>query len=184
MVESIVRLLLIILLERRIINSQIDVYKYGLELVVSSFFCMIISIIAGILCNCIFETFIFLLCFIVLRLCSGGFHASTHLGCWTIMLTLTLSHIFIIFNQHFSFYLLTLFDCLSLVVILIFAPVENLRKPILKKSKSKLKLLSIVISTLFFSIAVILNNIHNIAITLHYVNITDALLILIEEVKK
>lgn len=184
MVESIVLFLINILLEHKIINSEIDVYTYGLELIISSFFCLILSIIAGILFNCIFETCFFLLCFILLRLCSGGFHASTHFGCWATMLTLTLSHIFIFNNHYSSFFSLTLLDCVSIVVILLLAPVENNKKPLLTNAKGKLKLLSVIISILFFSIAIILTNKNNIAITLHYVNITDALLILLEEVKK
>jgi len=184
MVTSIVKFLLNVLQKHKIIETQIDIYKYGLELVISSFFCILISVIAGILCNCLFETVFFLSCFIIIRLCSGGFHASTHLGCWSTMLAVTLIHIFIIKQQCFPFFPLIILDCLSLITIFIFSPVENFKKPILKKSKNKLKLLSFAISILYFSVAIILGNINNIAITLHYVNITDALLILIEEVRK
>lgn len=184
MINNVVRFLLNSMICNGIITDHYDVYQYGIELVVSSTICVIISCLAGWLLGYPLETLIYILCFIILRLYSGGFHATTHFGCWATMLCLVLGLIMVISQVFISFYHISIISLISIAIIAFFSPVENKKKPILHSQRKKLKIQSILFSSLLNAIALLCINLPNLSITLHYVNITIALLILCEEVKQ
>ena len=184
MIKIIVNFLMNSMINHGVVKDRYDVYLYGMDLVVSSVICLLISLSAGFILKIPIETIIYLFCFLLLRLCSGGFHASTHLRCWLTMLILIAGLATMISYPCLSLFNITILSFLSIVIIAFFSPVENTNQTIINNLRKKLKFQSLVISIFLFCIALIVRDYYSTTITLHYVNITVALLILIEEVRK
>ena len=138
-------------------QESIDTYVYGIELLVSFLISAGIILTIGLIAGKIFETLIFLLVFIVLRSFTGGFHANTFIKCTIITLStyglvLALSCFVVIpFPIYIALFLL------ELVVISIFAPIENPNKPIKEGRRIRHKITSIVLLILFTGLGIILN---------------------------
>ena len=62
-----------------------EVYAYGIELLLSTIFNLIIAIIIALISNEFIPCVINLTAFVTIRMYAGGYHADTHWGC---MLTL------------------------------------------------------------------------------------------------
>ena len=58
-----------------------DIYKYGMEITISSLIGLIIVALVGIIFKALLQAMIFYVIFIVLRSTTGGFHATTYLKC-------------------------------------------------------------------------------------------------------
>ena len=63
-------------------NKKMDILVYGMEMVLSTLLSMIIAIFLSVMFCTILHGIIFLICFITLRIFTGGFHCSTHLKCY------------------------------------------------------------------------------------------------------
>lgn len=67
---------------RKIIReNQLDIYGYGLEILISTVLNGILVLLMGALLGVFMETILMIFPFILLRSNAGGFHAKTHLGC-------------------------------------------------------------------------------------------------------
>lgn len=58
-----------------------DVYKYGVEITISSLIGFIIVVIVGIIFKALLQAMVFYVIFVALRSMTGGFHATTYLRC-------------------------------------------------------------------------------------------------------
>lgn len=114
-----------------ILEDQVEIYFYGVQMLISTFINIIISLLLGWKFGYIQGTLVFLLFFCILRSNVGGFHCNTHkkcIFCFTLIYTLTLSiHRFLIILPH-KYYLMTSLLCVTLIYIL--APVEDPNRPI------------------------------------------------------
>lgn len=93
----------------------------------------------------------YLTVFVLLRKSAGGFHAKTHFGCCCILaVVLSLFIIFIKFvpNEVYSI-VAAIAATVSVVIILMFAPLEHENKPISDKDKSRLRKISVIYAILF-----------------------------------
>ena len=72
-------------------EEKADVYEYGLDIIISSVSLTSLLLIMGVFLNKLLHTIVFILVFTLLRTQSGGYHATTRLGCaaTTIFLYLT-----------------------------------------------------------------------------------------------
>lgn len=125
----------------RIIPSEDEeVYAYGMELLYSTISNIVISLILGIITDTLFEIFLFLSSFILLRDCIGGYHAKTHLGCMSIFCTVLIGFILIV--KFMPDFLCIVFfigsNLLSALVAFVFAPIEHPNKPLTEIEKAKL----------------------------------------------
>lgn len=62
-----------------------EVYAYGIELLLSTIFNLVVAIIIALISNEFIPCFFNLTAFVTIRMYAGGYHADTHWGC---MLTL------------------------------------------------------------------------------------------------
>ncbi len=62
-------------------EDEIDIYIYGLQLIISSILGISIILFFGIISERLTDSLIFLFCFIILRQYSGGYHANSYLKC-------------------------------------------------------------------------------------------------------
>ena len=130
-------------------SNEFPVYKYGLELVISSLLETVIICALGAIAFSLLDAIIFIVCFVLLRSFSGGFHAKSYFRC-TIYSTLTFSAVALMAKYlHLDLTMVSVISLIDLVSIVIVAPVENPAKPIEKDQKPKLKIISVFVCIAF-----------------------------------
>ena len=128
-----------------------EVYEYGLQLLLSTVFNGIIALILAIISGTILQCICYLAVFVLLRKSAGGFHAKTHFGCCCILaVVLSLFIMFIKFVPNEAYGIVaTIVVAFSVVIILIFAPLEHENKPISARDKNRLRKISVIYAVLF-----------------------------------
>jgi accessory gene regulator B len=133
--------------DNKIIEAEdSEVYAYGIELLLSTIFNLVVAIIIALISNEIIPCFINLTAFVTIRIYAGGYHADTHLGC---MLTLVcVLSVFILSIKTISITTMSMLSpilwILSAIILFRFAPVEHPNKPISEKKKMKLRKKSLI----------------------------------------
>lgn len=139
-------------------SGQAEVYQYGFEIIISSVFTCVISVILGLVFRCLFASLLYLGMFIILRSVCGGYHAKTYWQCnliFAIVTTLVLTIFkFILVEQFMELH----YICISLAIIItvVYAPIENENKPLSKKQKGYFRILSVIMVVLLALISCIL----------------------------
>lgn len=176
-------------LENNIIQEkEIEIYMYGLKLIISSFLGISIILFIGIMLGRFTESIVFLFCFITLRQYSGGYHADSYFKCNLYFITTFLiTEASVIFTQenYIDFLSVGMF-CTSLVILLIFAPVDNKNKRLSQSQKLKNKKISLIIFAVLLAVAILLkttvdNYYYNIVATVFSVTALMIIQILEEE---
>lgn len=131
-----------------------EVYAYGIELLLSTIFNLIIAIIIALISNEFIPCVINLTAFVTIRMYAGGYHADTHWGCMLTLVCVLSAFILIIktFSTATIRFLSPILWVLSVLILYKFAPVEHPNKPISEKKKMKLRkksLISFFIWTIF-----------------------------------
>lgn len=132
--------------------SQIEYYEisdisFAIELLLTHFFSFFSILIFGIIINQTLVTLIFLLCFIVLRKYSDGYHASTFLECFLLTFLAYLSATILIPNLLFI--LEINLDTFFTVICIIFSSF------LLARFKSKFYLICCIMSVINIYIFII-----------------------------
>lgn len=133
-----------------------EVYVYGMEILLSTVFNLIIALIIAITTDTFIPCLINLSAFVTIRIYAGGYHADTHEGC---MLTLTaVQSIFIVIIKVVSVEILKIFIPIMLVasvfVILRLAPVAHPNKPLSDNLKIKLRKKSCISTFLWLAFSI------------------------------
>lgn len=146
--------------EHNIISKSVkDVYRYGIEITISSIIGFVITCLIGLLFRMLMQTMLFYVIFILLRSMTGGYHAKTYLKCNFIFGIITL---FIVtfskaaYEMQISFGILTLLFLPSIAIFIWIAPVENVNKPIKAEKRVYWKSISIVTSVLLYLLSLLL----------------------------
>jgi len=146
--------------EHNIISKSVkDVYRYGIEITISSIIGFVITCLIGLLFRMLMQTMLFYVIFILLRSMTGGYHAKTYLKCNFIFSIITL---FIVtfskaaYEMQISFGILTLLFLPSIAIFIWIAPVENVNKPIKAEKRVYWKSISIVTSVLLYLLSLLL----------------------------
>lgn len=131
-----------------------EVYAYGIELLLSTIFNLIIAIIIALISNEFIPCVINLTAFVTIRMYAGGYHADTHWGCMLTLVCVLSAFILIIktFSTATIRFLSPILWVLSVLILYKFAPVEHPNKPISEKKKMKLRkksLISFFVWTIF-----------------------------------
>lgn len=134
-----------------------EVYRYGIQQGLNLTLNILTTIIIGVLCGMAYPSILFLVCYMPLRSFCGGYHAKTHFRCYiysVIMITcLLLAAKYIAFN-------IVLYEVLvliSLIIILLLAPVEdenkkldNVEKRVFRKRAYIIAFLEVLLYQLFW----------------------------------
>ena len=131
----------------------LEIYIYGMELIISSLIETLILISLGVLFDRLIVTFIFIICFSTIRIFTGGYHAETYIKC---ALVTVVSYILVLLScelllKYCFDYLLFIgifVFILSFILIRKFAPIENKNK--LLENKQRLKQISLLCLILEF----------------------------------
>lgn len=135
-----------------------EVYEYGLQLLLSTVFNGIIALILAIISGTVLQCVCYLAVFVLLRKSAGGFHAKTHFGCCCILaVVLSLFIMFIKFvpNEVYGI-VAAIAAAVSVVIILIFAPLEHENKPISDRDRRKLRKNSVIYAVLLTILILVL----------------------------
>lgn len=116
-----------------------DIYNYGIEILISSLLNIMLILLIGFFTGTFLQSLVFLLCFIPLRQFTGGWHANTYFKC---NLVFCISYILVIsltflFTHIENIHLICTLLLSGFIPVLIFCPVENRNKRILKRKKLK-----------------------------------------------
>lgn len=134
----------------------VEVYDYGIKILLLNICGILNSVFIGILFNEIPETFVFLIFFVLTRRYSGGYHAKKIWKC-SLMTSSTLISIFVL-HKFFNFSIIT-YICVFSISAMIFiklTPVENENKPLKNNIKSKCKKVSLLLLFIQFIFGLIL----------------------------
>ena len=112
-----------------------DVYEYGIELILGDLINYILIFVIGIvLKQDAYIPLLYLICFVSVRIFSGGFHAVTHAGCSIFMIVFYLIFT-LMYNVilHMGILWVAIFIVLSYLPIVLFAPVRNKNRYVSEK---------------------------------------------------
>lgn len=135
-------------------NDTIDekskfAYQYGWELFLSSILSGIIIISCGFIFKDLTAALFYLVMFVLLRWLCGGYHADSY---WKCNLICALTTIFVLL----CYKIIPLEKCeglhycsiaLSLLIIILYSPIENTNKPLTVGKKKLFRILSIIMVT-------------------------------------
>ena len=118
-----------------------EIYAYGMELLYSSVFNILLAVVIAAATDTLLPSTVFIITFIVLRQYIGGYHADTHIGCMLI-----LAVVLITFGM-LSKYIPTGLEIpisisstvISIILVILFAPVEHPNKPLSDNDKIRLR---------------------------------------------
>ena len=139
-------------------TNTIDIYTYGLELIISFLVTSFIIVVIGIITSQITSSIMFLLVFILLRRFTGGYHAKTHLRCKLCTVIIYIINLFFINHFEFTYKQIILLALFGFFVTICFSPVQNEYKPISIERRPYLKKISVIIYVLLSIIALALYN--------------------------
>ena len=125
-----------------------DVYRYGFEITISSILNIILVLCCGIIMDDVLASVVYLFVFILIRIFTGGYHATSYLRCNIVMvvsflLTYALYRVLIGLNTDIR--ILEAILLANGLPIIIFSPVKNPHKELTPKKAKKFRVISIVI---------------------------------------
>lgn len=135
-------------------EEKADVYEYGLDIIISSVSLTSLLLIMGVFLNKLLHTIVFILVFTLLRTQSGGYHATTRLGCAATTIFLYLTVIACTYIKWCDTIRVKSAEyLLSIVLCAIYAPVENPNKPIPDEKKPVFRIRCVIIVTVLYVIS-------------------------------
>lgn len=143
-------------------QSDKDIYEYGFELLLATTVSILSITTISIIVHRFVMSLLFMVGFIVARLCCGGYHANHHLSCYIITIanySFFLVATLFLQDQHIG-YLLIIFTVLSSIIIFLFAPIEHKNNPLSeneKKRHKKRSRIAVSVFTMISFISIIMN---------------------------
>lgn len=132
------------------LNSELfDVYKYGVEITISTILNIFWIIMASVVLSDVISGVIYLAVFIMLRTFVGGYHAKTYYMCNALFL-LTYLLVYYINSVMTNFIeaelfsrVLTILILLEIIPIIAFAPIQHVNKPLNEKQSRICRIIGI-----------------------------------------
>ena len=138
-------------------KEMLDVYKYGIEITLSSLINFVMIIVCSLLLGDLTAGLVFMVCFILIRSYTGGYHAEAYWRCnvafvCTFILTYFVSRLFdrIDMNIYASITIILI----GIIPIIKFAPVKNRHKILSERKRKKSRTISLVLYILFSALSI------------------------------
>ena len=131
-------------------QEEIAVYRYGFDALYTALLQMASIFCLALVVGNFFETFLFFLAFIPLRIYAGGYHAGTRLNCYLLSLAnYGLFSLALLFVPGAFYSPLILCGCaFSGVIILPYAPIVHANRKASEASKKHYRRVSLVIGSI------------------------------------
>lgn len=140
-------------------SIELEEIKYGLESIYLAITKVVVILFISACIGLFKEAVLFLLIFNLVRATAFGLHASKSIWCWISSSISFLLIPFICKNVTFSatFYIVT--SIITMIIFLLYAPADTVKRPLINKKKRMLyKLLSIITASIFISLIFIIDN--------------------------
>ncbi len=146
------------LIDGKVIKSdERNLYLYCFGTIIEMSANLLATLIIGALLHRFIETLIFMLVFIPLRSFAGGYHCEKAESCFilsiSVYLTVILSYKYLCGISAYWIYAICLAD---LIAVLILSPVVSPNKPLSEKVKNKNRRISIFITALYITAALVM----------------------------
>lgn len=140
-------------------EEMLDVYKYGIEITLSSLINFVMIIVCSLLLGNLAAGLIFMFCFILLRSYTGGYHAEEYWRCnvafvFIFILTYFVSRLFDYVDLNI--YVVVTIQLVGIVPIIKFAPVKNRHKTLSENKRKKSRVISLILYGLFSALSIVL----------------------------
>lgn len=145
-------------------DEKAEVILYGIELIVGEIPKVFLMFGLGILLGLWWQTFLAFFLILPYKVCSGGFHLKTHIGCFLCTNIVYCGNAFISTIWNFpsdsaKYITIAISWIFSIIMISIYAPADTENLPILtKKERRRKKVLSYVFLSINMIIACIISN--------------------------
>lgn len=136
-------------------SADRELYLYGFKQSLTALLNLITTLVISIFFECIINMMVFTAAYIFIRIYAGGFHAKTALRCYFLSAVMSVCIGLCFSFVSFSSITLWILMCVSVIIILSFAPVEDQNKP-LDKDEQRVygKRVHIIIAAEFLTAAV------------------------------
>lgn len=118
-------------------QDEIDVYRFGVQLLSETVLSFAIFLIIAALFGSIIEFIIFTAAFALLRQYAGGYHADKFISCLLISSCIITAFCAAIHLPDMAIYVVGVLSLISLSVILLLSPVDSKYKPVPDSDKKK-----------------------------------------------
>lgn len=140
-------------------DSEHEIYIYGFDLMISGLMNVLFVIGTGIALSQLWKALLFVFIMVTVRMYTGGYHADTHVMCNIIFLATFLFSISILelVNSFSVSWCIWLLQCIGLIIVARFAPLENRNKKLNAGQKEKYRTRGVVLYLIFIIVSVTLN---------------------------
>ncbi|MBQ9742957.1 MAG: accessory gene regulator B family protein [Ruminococcus sp.] len=132
-----------------------QVYVYGIELLISGIISTLLILGVGVVTRTFLESVLFLAFFSGIRVYTGGYHAMTYLRCNLLSVgayVLVAAFMFFLGDFASNVYVLGAGYLLTMLTVLLLAPVGNVNKELTPEDRVRYKRISLVIITLSYGL--------------------------------
>lgn len=144
--EIITKIISVKLLENNFIKEKdLDICRYGLEICLTLVSEICAILLVSVWVGNFYETILFFMGFLPLRMYAGGYHADTKIGCFGV---LVLAYVLfsILLKSGLNKYFMSLTSVLSVICVYAIAPLRLKNKTLSKKERTGYKRISTAIT--------------------------------------
>ncbi|MBQ7203282.1 MAG: accessory gene regulator B family protein [Eubacterium sp.] len=147
--------------QNKINPDDLELYHYGLFIIISESFLALYCLLIGIALHIIIQSIVFYFTFFILHRFAGGFHAKTEMHCQIITLSSFLfSMIGIKHSDYFDINVFIISFSICCILLLMFAPADTPQKKLNVLEKKRFKVLTFLVLVFFLSTLIILIKCH------------------------
>lgn len=138
-------------------NEDKEIYKYAVNIILSSLIHIATVMIIGLCFNLFIESLVFYFSFIAIRKFAGGYHAKTPVRCYLFSFASNIIILCLVkwlssINTLFIF-IFIIFELLCVVLILLISPLDTENNPLTGQEKKMYRMLTSIITILIFIIS-------------------------------
>ena len=140
-------------------NEDKEIYKYAVNIILSSLIHIATVMIIGLCFNLFIESLVFYFSFIAIRKFAGGYHAKTPVRCYLFSFASNIIILCLVkwlssINTLFIF-IFIIFELLCVVLILLISPLDTENNPLTGQEKKMYRMLTSIITILIFIISLL-----------------------------
>ena len=140
-------------------SEQLEIIEYGLESIYLTITKIIIILLLAKILNIFKETILMIVFYNIIRLFSFGLHAKNSTTCLITSLILFIGGTYLAIYLNISLIIKEILSILCLILIIIYAPADTEKRPLInKKKRKKFKILSILTTIIIICLITYLNN--------------------------
>lgn len=140
-------------------NEQLEIIEYGLESIYLSITKIVLILLLAIVLDILKETILMIIFYNIIRTFAFGLHAKNSITCLITSTTLFIGGAYLSIYLNISLLAKVILSSICLLLIFIYAPADTEKHPLLKaKKRKKLKILSVITSTILTVLIIYLND--------------------------